>query len=236
MKVSSPFGAKIENFFYHYKWHTIVALFLVFAIVVCSLQMCSKTEYDVHIMYAGGKDVKKTAADGDISEYQKLNSAILQYTTDFNGDGSKSSNLLTLFIPSSAELDEIAGNSTLEVNTALVMDNMNILEQNVLYSEYVVCLLSEDLFLEYCDKDLQLFAPIAPYTNGNAEDYGFVNEYGIKIGSTELYGKAGMKLLPEDTVICIRVYSDVYSKFNKAENEENYRRSQELLKSMLANG
>ena len=235
IKIKSPIKEKIDNFIYHYKWHSIVALFLIFTIVICSFQMCSKVEYDVHIMYAGGKDIKKSASDGDISEYQKLNSAILQFLPDFNEDGDKNSNLLTLFIPSAEDLEAIKNNSDrLEANTALIMDNQQMLEQNMLYSEYVICLLSEELFLDYCSKELILFANIKPYTNGNDEDYEYLNEYGIKLDSTKLYEKAGMKLLPEDTVICIRTLSDISSRFNKAENEENYRRSEELLRKMLA--
>lgn len=237
MRVKSPFSEKIENFFYHYKWHTIVALFLVFTIVVCSFQMCSKVEYDIHIMYAGGRDIKKTASEGDISEYQKLNGAILQYTSDFNNDGSRNSNLLTLYVPSAEDLESIKNSGAgLEPNTALILDNTKMLDQYILYGEYVVCFLSEDLFLQYCSKELRLFAEIKPFTNGNDEDYEYVNPYGIKLGSTELYSKAGMQLLPENTVICLRVYSDVYSRFNKADNEENYLRSQELLRNMLARG
>ena len=237
MKIKSPLMQKIENYFYHYKWHTIVALFLIFAIVICSLQMCSKVDYDVHVMYAGGKDVKKNAASGDISEYQKLSSSLLQYTTDFNGDGTSTMNLLTLFIPSANDLEDMLGSDgKLEANTVLISENNDILEQNMLYSEYIVCLLSEELFLDYCEKELPLFADIRQYTNGNDADYEFINQYGIKLSSTELYKKAGMMILPENTVICIRNFSEISSRFNKSENQENYRRSTELLRTMLKNG
>ena len=30
---------KAENFWYHYKWHSIVALFLVITLVICALQL-----------------------------------------------------------------------------------------------------------------------------------------------------------------------------------------------------
>ena len=237
IKIKSPFMQKVENYFYHYKWHTIVALFLIFAIVICSLQMCSKVDYDVHIMYAGGKEVKKNAASGDISEFQKLNSSLLQYAADFNEDGASTLNLLTLFIPSEKDLEAMLGtDGKLEANTVLISENSDMLEQNMLYSEYIVCLLSEELFLDYCAKDLPIFAEIKPYTNGNDDDYEFLNQYGIKLSSTELYSKAGMMLLPENTVICIRNFSEVSSRFNRAENQENYRRSTELLRTMLKNG
>lgn len=237
MKVKSPFGEKIENFFYHYKWHTIVALFLVFTIVICSLQMCAKTSYDVHIMYAGGEEIGKTAAGGDISEYQKINSALMKVTPDFDKNGERNVNFLSLFIPSAEEIEQIQNTEGYELNISMVLENQNIFEQNILYSEYSICFLSEALFLEWSEnKGLTLFADIEEFTNGNKEDYEFVNNCGIKLSSTSLYESAGMKILPEDTVVCIRVFSEVSSRFNKTENRENYRRSVEVLKEMLKNG
>lgn len=236
---NSSFKEKIENFFYHYKWHTLVALFLVFTIVICSFQMCTKASYDVHIMYAGGEDIAKTASGGDISEYQKLCTALSKYIEDFDGDGAGTVNLLTLFIPSAEEIDRVEnGEEGLEINTTLVMENTNTFEHNILYSEYVVCFISRDLFDKWSDNgDVQIFAEIAPYTNGNEADYSFVGKYGISLGSTDLYeSKAGMKLLPEDTVICIRAMSEVSSRFNKAKNRENYRRSEALIRALLADG
>ena len=237
MKIKSPLGEKIENFFYHYKWHTIVALFLVFTIVICSLQMCQKVSYDIHIMYAGGEEIGKTASGGDISEYQKLNSALMRVTPDFDENEERNVNLLTLFIPSDKEIEEIKKSEGYELNIGMVLENQNIFQQNILYSEYSICLLSESLFLEWSENQaVTLFAPIGQYTNGNTEDYDFVNEYGIRLASTSLYESAGIQILPEDTVICIRVFSEVSSRFNKAENQENYNRSTVVLREMLKNG
>ena len=44
----------LDNFWYHHKWKTILSLFLVFTILVCTLQMCSKEEKgDISVMMAG---------------------------------------------------------------------------------------------------------------------------------------------------------------------------------------
>lgn len=227
---------RIDNFFYHYKWHAIVALFLVFTIVICSFQMCSKQSYDVYVMYAGGYSVKKTASEDDVSEYQKINSVLMQQIEDFDGDGGRNVNFLTLFIPSDEEIREIENSdSGQKVNYSVVLDNSEIFEQNMAFSEYAVCLLSEHLFLEWCDKDdMQFFAEISKYTDDKIDTYEYVNEYGIRLGSTPLYHTAGMKILPEDTVICIRVMNGLSSRFNEEENRENYRRSEIMLKEMLS--
>ena len=62
----STFKEKLQNFIYHYKWHTVVALFLVVTIIICSLQFCTKEEYDALMepyseYFNSGNDVTKNA-------------------------------------------------------------------------------------------------------------------------------------------------------------------------------
>ena len=78
---------RIENFWYHYKWHSIVAVFVIIAILVCSLQMCSKDSYDVYILYAGDHEIKRTAEGGSVPEYQRMLTALERVTPDHDGDG-----------------------------------------------------------------------------------------------------------------------------------------------------
>ena len=58
------FSLWIENFFYHYKWHTIGVAFVLIVVLICTLQMCDKTSYDMLIVYAGRKDIERTTEDG----------------------------------------------------------------------------------------------------------------------------------------------------------------------------
>ena len=230
------FRQKLENFFYHYKWHTIVAVFLVITIVICSVQMCSKPSYDVYVMYAGGHDVKKTASDGDVSEYQKVISTIMQKTEDFDKDGNRNVGFLTLFLPSAEQIAEVErGDSDLEISYSAVSENTEIFEQNMSFGEYSICLLSEELFLEWCEKDgIQLFAEIEEYTDEDYDGYEYLNKYGIRLSSTPIYETAGMQILPEDTVVCIRLLNNLSSKFNSEKNREYYSRSEEVLRRLLA--
>ena len=65
ISLRSPFLKKLDNFFYHYKWHSIVALFLVVVLTVTLVQACSKETFDVEVMYAGPKNLndKQTVID-----------------------------------------------------------------------------------------------------------------------------------------------------------------------------
>ena len=43
-----------DNFWYHHKWKTIISLFLIVTILVCTLQMCQREEKgDISVMLAG---------------------------------------------------------------------------------------------------------------------------------------------------------------------------------------
>ena len=43
VELQSPFLKKFENFMYYHKWHTVAALVLVFAIIVCILLLAVST-------------------------------------------------------------------------------------------------------------------------------------------------------------------------------------------------
>ena len=72
VKIKLPTSKKLENFWYYYKWHTIAVLFVILVIGVCTFQTCNKTSYDLHVVYAGDKDVKMSAEAGKKSEYEEL--------------------------------------------------------------------------------------------------------------------------------------------------------------------
>ena len=222
VKIKSPFIAWLDNFFYHYKWHTIVCIFLIVAISICTFQMCSKTSYDVHIMYAGGGIISKTVDEGQTtSDYAKLSSQLMQYAEDFDGDGNISVDLLNLYIPTSTDI---------ESETLVRSDYETFKFQVESGSEFYILFLSEALFLKYAS-DSMIFNDIKGYTNGNDADYEFVGKYGIKLSSTELYNRPVFKIMPEDTIICIRKPTVISGKFNAY-----YERSDTMLKELLKKG
>lgn len=78
----SKLSEKLDNFWYHYKWHTVVALFFIVVFGVCIGQMASKDKVDAYVMYAG-----PTAFLA--SEIEDLQSAFEAVMPDLNGDGKK---------------------------------------------------------------------------------------------------------------------------------------------------
>ena len=243
-KEKSKFKLWLENFIYHYKWHSIVAAVLIVIVVVSTFQMCNKPKYDVYVMYAGNADIKMTRGGADLSEYEELYTAIKRHVGDKNGDGERTLNLLNLFLPSAERIAEIeALNDGTEINYTLVRENDGSFRQNVTYGNYYICLISEHLFLEWTKEERSNpFEPItellpdgAEYTVG-AEGSGYVlpNEYGVYLSSIPLKDRAGYSLLPDDTVICFRRHIKATSKVGGIKSEVYHENCREVLKLMLA--
>jgi hypothetical protein len=228
------FKEKLSNFFYHYTWHSIIALFVIIAIVVCSVQMCRKTEFDVYVMYAGGADITMTVSESTgQSDYTNLMNAIGKYALDYDENGTKTVNLQNLFLPSESLIKEIEADPEREVNYRLISENTEIFKNNIYMGEYYVCLIAEHLYLEWAEKEANPFVKIAPYAPAE-NSFEFAGEYGIYLRSTPLYEEAGFSLLDEDTVICLRAYSDVSLIFGDKENREVYAASEQLIRALLA--
>ena len=60
-----------------------------------------------------------------------------------------------------------------------------------------------------------------------------LDEYGVRLGDTELYEKYKvMQLFPEDTVICLRILSEVGA--SKGKNREVYANAEQTLRAIFA--
>lgn len=72
--------AKLENFWYHYKWHTIISVFLVFVAVIGIWQYLDTPQYDYQIiLYTSRSDTTALAT--------ALNKEICAVGDDINCDG-----------------------------------------------------------------------------------------------------------------------------------------------------
>lgn len=71
---------KAENFWFHYKWHTIAVIASIFFLAVMITQCANKTKYDCKIMYFTYTPVLDDQTEM-IADYFE------QFTTDINEDG-----------------------------------------------------------------------------------------------------------------------------------------------------
>jgi hypothetical protein len=245
--IRHPFISFLDNFWYHYKWHTIVALVLIFAIVFSTVQVFNKPKYDLYIMYAGGTDVRMTGSGGEESDYAKLHSAVKRYVADGNGDGERTISLLNLYLPSAEQIKKVESiNDGTEINYTLIWQNDESFRQNIVYGNYYVCLISEHLYREWTKeassnpftKVTDYLPTDAEYTLGKqdteAEGYVLPGEFGVYLSSTPLSERPGFDKLGEDTVLCLRRYTKASSKVSGIAAEDYYANCEQIFRLMLA--
>ena len=236
--IRSPFMEKLENFWYHYKWHSLIALFLVLTFTVCTVQMCTRSDYDLHVLYAGQSDVRQTANEG-LSEHRVLLASLKLVTEDYDEDGKQLLDLLTLFLPSEEEIEEInarleAEDEGYEVQTQLVMQNADQMEQLMLISDYYLCFLSEENYLSYRGRSEGFFAPLTPYVGDASVTYFEGSDNAVYLRSTAFGNLPGFESLADDTLICLRSVSDVAKRADRKGSEKNFRSAEKTLENIFA--
>jgi len=232
---SSTFSKKLENFWYHYKIHTLVALFVIAVAVICTVQMCSKPRYDAHILYAGDERISSVRIDGDLSEYEKVRDALISVTPDADESGDTLISFLNLFVANEEELLALEERGeSIEGVANVIKEDTDTLHFNILSGDYYIMLLSTRLFLEY-DKEYSdaLFTDLSVYASEQSVQFVGDAKRGIKLSSLEnfslLEGINGLD--PEDTVVCLRRVSDISRGLKK--HERCFAQGEAVLKKLI---
>ena len=238
VKLRSPFLEKVDNFFYHYKWHTIIGLFLLAIILVCALQMCSQKEYDLEVVYAGPKSLsdKQTVLD--------IQNAFAEITEDKNGDGIKTIGVVTYWV------DDTLADKESEIEDAdlgYLMNNSYNNEEafvdEMAAGNVVICLVSPHLFHLIDDEAgfmrvTDIFPDLAEYEEEVCvyDEDGDINRFGVVLSKTAFGQKAGLSSLPEDTVLCVRKRAALKAWYSGKSAEEHHAFSVEVFRKALAMG
>ena len=224
----------LDNFWYHYKWHSIVALFLVFALTICSVQMCQKESYDVYVLYAGSYEIERQSSTADMPEYQKVKSSLTRVSLDFNDDGKVSLSLKDLFILSEEEIIEHQNkNDGTEINYTLLSQNMEILRDTMVYSSYYLCFISPSVYEDYkAFQNVNMFSSLSKYVHDGVE-VEYYAENAVYLSSTGFYNLPGFCNFPSDTLVCLRSLSDYTLSMNKKSATKHFEAAEEVLSKIL---
>ncbi len=188
----------LDNYWYHYKWPTIVVAFFAVVITVCLVQSITNVEKDILITYAGPEALQ---ADEKASIERVLTENLPE---GFGNKGSEGKAGLISYIIYSAE--QIAD---LQDQQKIVDTAFNSSEYSALNSQYKtgngsIYLLDRWLYDELVrgDSNVERLKPLVEIF-GETPD-GAIDAYGIRLGDTEIYKSSPeLQTLPEDTVICL---------------------------------
>ena len=194
IRVESRFTAWFDNFWYHYKWRTIGALFLAFVLIVCVSQCARKEKIDVVVMYAG----PYVYSGNEVLAVKDELEAVMP--TDFNGDGEKIVGLVTYQVMTEEQLIEYQKQLESRVDTSYFTTQASNCNSYLMTGECAILLIDQSLFESLRDADrLRKLGEMFPTLPSSA-----IDEYGIDFTKTAL-AQNGEQLgnLPEGTVLCL---------------------------------
>lgn len=198
IKVQGRFVSWLDNYWYHYKWVTIVVAFFIIVFSVCTLQMCSKEKNDLIVVYAGGAFVSSEQTEN----IKSVINAVMP--EDFDGDGAKSANFVKYEIYSADQIKEIEAATDTNgehgyVDRSYNSSNYDNFCNYMQTGDASVYLLEPWLFEELkATNRLMQLSEVLGYTPDGADAYG------VRLGDLEIYNSyAVLKALPEDTVVCL---------------------------------
>lgn len=207
------FLAWADNFWYHYKWPSIVAAFLIIVFIVCMAQTCSKGSVDVTVTYAG--PVSLTA-----EQKHNIKDALSKNLANSTSDDKSAVNALSYLIMSKEQILEAEkgvnpDGSKVYIDRAFIADEQSTFDSLLMTDTTSVLFLDESIYASlggYASSER-----LMPLTDVLGEmPEGAVGNFGVRLGDTEIYQTSpALQVLPEDTIICLlnkRLWQKDYEK------------------------
>lgn len=177
-----------DNFWYHYKWHTIITLFFVVVILACTLSTCQRENYDSTVLYAGPAYLDSDKKAGIEAVFEAA------MPEDKIGDGEKNVYLAPFLIYSKEQIEAIEAETDEEgkhfdVDNSIITKNSDNFYDYLMTGETSICLLDPSLYEALLGANR-----LAEIKEG---------KYGVPLCELEIYkAYSALRELPEDTVVC----------------------------------
>ena len=89
----------LDNFWYHYKWHTIIIGTAAIFLIVCMTQFATKEKVDAYVLYAGESSFY-------VSDLYAMEDAFEQVSSDLNKDGKKTVKITDITVMTNEQIKE----------------------------------------------------------------------------------------------------------------------------------
>ena len=228
---NNKFLSWLDNFWYHYKWHTIVTAFIAVVLVTCIVQFVTTPKSDILFTYAGPKEFV-TAPEEKIA----INSALSSVSKKVYGEDSKAS-LNSFLIYSKEQIKEIEsevdenGKQKYVVDTSFNTSEMNSFDEFSKSGASYILLLDPSIYQRFINQNGEadrLIELSAVY--GNTPE-GALDKYSVRLGDTKLYQTVPeIRALPADTVVCL------HGKLILSTNQKEYDTQMQVFKELAVLG
>lgn len=198
---------RLENFWYHNKWKTIIGVFLAVVLGICVYQYATKDVPDVYLMYAGPSYISA----GDVIRFKSAMKDVMQ---DYNGDGEKGMMLVTLTYSSEEKIEKMKSEAEAEseefyIDLAANAQNKRQFDMEIFAGEAVICLLDPELYESV--REAGGFMQMSEiFTEEEISELSLYDECGLYLKDLKFGKYYGiMSEFPEDAVLCIRKVSTI---------------------------
>ncbi len=217
----------LDNFWYHYKWHTILISFAAVVLIVCITQFSTKEKVDAYVMYAGEKSF-------NVSDIYSMEDAFEQVSSDFNEDGKRTVKITDITVMTDEQIKENqkkaeeAGNNDYYVDMQYMKDMQDKFKMQLTAGEAYLCLLSPEMYA--LDYEFGMYMTLEEL--GISSEYAY-DDTAISFKKTDFAQFFNVfEMLPDDTLICFR-RMNVASKTKGKKEQKKYDDQIELFKSVL---
>ena len=211
----SKFLKWLDNYWYHYKWPTIIVAFFLIIGTISVVQLFNRETYDAYIMYVGDETIPDT-------QYQDIMDSLKQVSKDYNQDGEHNINFSKMSFISDEE-NEMA--STVNAGTVQYLSNMVV-------QPYYLYLMSPAVYDTY--KDSGIFIPISEVVDGVPAEW-YHDDTAVYFDKTEFANSfAGVNDLGEDTLLVIKMVPYSSSKSVSKSERASYEHHLDILKNILS--
>ncbi len=193
------FGKKalawLDNFWYHYKWHTIIVAFLVTVFTICTVQMITRESYDMYVRYVGNAVITET-------QYKDMESSLENIGGDVNGDGEQAANFAQ--VPYVSEDDNPYKN---DINAG-ARETMT----GMIVQPYYIYIMDKGAYETF--KQENVYTPLNQIFSGDVSDIAF-DDCAIYFKETAFYKNSpGMEWVKDDTLILLKTapYESIVTK------------------------
>ena len=203
----------LENYWYHYKWATIISAFFITVAVICIVQIASKKDYNIYIRYVGDSVITGTQYDDMTGALEKI----------VSGDKKDSVNFAQVAYISDED------NPYKNEKNAVARETLS----SMLVQPYYIYIMDLTAYNDY--KDSGVFAPLSSIFEEDVTDISY-DEYALYLSKTEFLKNApGMEWVEEDTVIVIKIvpYDSVFTGKKSKRELASFDIHKEFLRSMV---
>lgn len=215
-EMKSSLGSKMSNFWYFYKWQTIVGVILVIGIIVSLLQLADNTTPDAAIMYVGPSYLT-------VTDKKTIGESAQTYMIDYNGDGEKVLTLLDInVVTASGELAAYAYQMNAEAQKRFTTE--------VVAGDSLIYILEKSFYDILAEQNC--LAKLSDALDADMIPEGS-DEYGAQVKDLPFFTQEGFSSFPDDAYVCIRSAPDD-SKPNYGRTLEYWNSNRVLFRSVFA--